>query len=54
MFLQQVWLDALTKNPTAMLEIEYQGTSLEDICGLPHIELEEEFLAQYVKDTLSA
>jgi len=53
-FLKLAWLDALTKNPTAMLEIEYQGASLENICRLPHIEPEEDFLAQYVKDTLAA
>jgi len=53
-FLKLAWLEALTKNPTAMLEIEYQGVALEDTCELPHIEPEEDFLVQYVKDTLAA
>jgi len=48
------WIDVLPKNPTAFLQLEYQGYSLGDLCELPHIEPEKKFLAQYVKDTLSA
>jgi len=52
--LKLAWADALTKKPAAMLEIEYQGTSLEDVCALPQLEPEEDDLARYVKETLEA
>jgi len=52
--LRMAWIEALPKNPTALLQVEYQGYSLERLCELPHIEPEEEFLAQYVKETLAA
>jgi len=48
------WTWALTKNPTAMLEMEYQGTDLENTCKLPLYEPEEDFLAEYVAETLAA
>jgi len=52
--LKLAWSEALTKKPAAILELEYQGASLEDVCALPQLEPEEDFLAQYVKETLAA
>jgi len=54
LILKMAWADALPKNPAAMLEIEYQGYSLGDLCELPHIEPEEEYLAHYVEETIAA
>jgi len=53
-FLRIAWTAAIKKNPAAMLEIEYQGASIEDTCELPLYEPEEDFLAEYVAETLSA
>jgi len=52
--IKTAWTWALSKNPAALLEIEYQGADLENTCRLPLYEPEEDFLAEYVAETLSA
>jgi len=54
MVLKIAWGEALTKNPAAMLEIEYQGMDLENTCRLPFYEEEEDWLTKYVAETLAA
>jgi len=52
--IKTAWGEALTKNPAAILEVEYQGTDIENTCRLPFYEVEENELTKYVAETLAA